>query len=202
MEFNQIYKIAGLSVFGSWFVFAVVWIFLYIKSTLGRRRENIKIRKRDPKSIIGIILQAIAFFIIFSVHRDPGYVMQDPGILFLVFTILSIVIAPLSVIFAIYAVLTLGHQWSFAARLINDHKLITNGPYRVVRHPIYFTFSGLFISTALVITPPAALLIATILFIWGSIQRIHSEEILLLEEFGDEYLEYRNRVSMFIPFIY
>lgn len=202
MEFNQIFRIAGLSVFGSWFVFAIVWIFLYVKYTRGRRKRKVTIHKRDPKSMIGIILQAIAFFIIFSVHRDIGSAFQYPGILFFTLTILAIIIAPLSVIFAVYAVLTLGHQWSFTARLIDDHKLITSGPYRVVRHPIYFTFYGLFISTAFVITLPAALLIATILFTWGTIQRIYSEEGLLLEKFGDEYLEYRKKVRMFIPFIY
>lgn len=202
MEFNQIFRIAGLSVFISWFIFSVVWIFLYIKYARGKRKKNIKVQKRDPKSMIGIILQAIAFFIIFSVHRDIGYTLQYPGILFLILTLLAIVIAPLSVIFAIYAVLSLGHQWSFAARLIDNHKLITRGPYGIVRHPIYFTFFGLFISTAFVITPPASLLIATILFSWGTIQRIHSEENLLLEEFGEDYLEYRKKVRMFIPFIY
>jgi len=152
--------------------------------------------------MFGIILQAIAFFIIFSIHRDIGYSLQYPGILFFTLTLLAIVIAPLSVIFAVNAVLTLGHQWSFAATLIDNHKLITHGPYRLVRHPIYFTFFGLFIATACVITPPAALLIATILFIWGTVQRIYTEEGLLLEQFGEEYLEYREKVKMFIPFIY
>ena len=202
MEFSQIYRISGFSVFGSWFIFAVVWIFLYINHAKKRRKEHIRIRKREPKSMFGIILQAIAFFIIFSIHRDIGYSLQYPGILFFMLTLLAIVIAPLSVIFAVYAVLTLGQQWSFAARLIDNHKLITHGPYRLVRHPIYFTFFGLFVSTAFVITPPAALLIATILFIWGTVQRIYTEEGLLLEHFGEEYLDYRDKVKMFIPFIY
>ena len=202
MKFDLILRIAIYSLSLSWFVFSVVWIYLYIKYARARRRKNISIQKRDLKSIIGIILQAMAFFIIFSIHSDIGYSLQYPGILIYLFTVLTIFIAPVSVIFAVYAVITLGHQWSFGARLINNHKLITHGPYKVVRHPIYFTFFGLFISTAFVITRPAAMLIATMLFTWGTIQRIHSEESLLLEQFGEEYLEYRKRVRMFIPFIY
>ena len=202
MEFSLIYRMAGLSVFGSWFVFAVVWIFLFIKYARGRRKQSIKTRIRDPKSMIGIVLQAIGFFIIFSVHRDLSYSLQFPGILFYSLTLLAILMAPLSVVFAVYAVLTLGHQWSFAARLIDNHKLITGGPYRVVRHPIYFTFFGLFLSTAFVITPALSLVTATVLFITGTNMRIRAEEGLLLEQFGDEYREYRKKVRMFIPFIY
>lgn len=31
----------------------------------------------------------------------------------------------------------LGVQWSLEARVLSDHDLVTSGPYRYVRHPIY-----------------------------------------------------------------
>jgi protein-S-isoprenylcysteine O-methyltransferase Ste14 len=43
----------------------------------------------------------------------------------------------------ISAVRALEKEWSVTARLVEDHKLATHGPYRLVRHPIYTGIMGL-----------------------------------------------------------
>jgi protein-S-isoprenylcysteine O-methyltransferase Ste14 len=45
------------------------------------------------------------------------------------------------------AVCALGKQWSIAARVVEGHELITDGPYRIVRHPIYAGMLGLLVAT-------------------------------------------------------
>ena len=57
------------------------------------------------------------------------------------------------------AVRTLGKQWALAARVVEDHALITNGPYRIVRHPIYSGMFMMMIATGLVIGRPETLAI-------------------------------------------
>lgn len=96
-------------------------------------------------------------------------------------------------------------QWSlgknFAATLHvrEGHTLVTTGPYRWVRHPMYtliFVFGiGLLLLTAnwLVGGP---MLVASALIIF---QRLSKEEALMIEQFGDEYRRYMQRTGRFLP---
>ena len=47
------------------------------------------------------------------------------------------------------AIKELGKQWSFQARLIEDHKLVTSGVYQIVRHPIYAAMLGKLLATGI-----------------------------------------------------
>jgi protein-S-isoprenylcysteine O-methyltransferase Ste14 len=79
-----------------------------------------------------------------------------------------------------------------------QHTLITNGPYRWVRHPFYtvtsLTFAGFVLLTA---TWSAALALALFwLYLW---RRTPLEEAKLVERFGDEYRAYMARTGRFLP---
>jgi protein-S-isoprenylcysteine O-methyltransferase Ste14 len=50
-------------------------------------------------------------------------------------------------LFGVWAVRTLGRQWSLVARLADQHELITTGPYAAVRDPIYTALFGLLLAT-------------------------------------------------------
>jgi protein-S-isoprenylcysteine O-methyltransferase len=43
----------------------------------------------------------------------------------------------LGIILRVWAVLTLGKHFRTSVRILEDHKLVTSGPYRVLRHPSY-----------------------------------------------------------------
>jgi len=89
-------------------------------------------------------------------------------------------------------------QWSIALELQNDHKLITTGPYKSVRHPMYL---GIFLYTIGMILISSDLLV--FLFfgfsIWVNYQRIPSEEQMMIEEFGDDYREYMKQTGKLFP---
>lgn len=78
-----------------------------------------------------------------------------------------------------------------------NHKLVTWGPYRYVRHPSYLgyflMFAGLFLLW------PSALTVLPWVAVPGYVGASRDEEKLLVQHFGDEYEEYRNRVGQFIP---
>jgi protein-S-isoprenylcysteine O-methyltransferase Ste14 len=97
------------------------------------------------------------------------------------------------------ALRTLGKQWSLAARLLDAHELITSGPYRWVRHPIYTGLGCLLFGTALVAAPWPGLLVALAVYAVGSMLRIRSEERLLRAAFGPAYEEYARRVPALVP---
>ena len=97
---------------------------------------------------------------------------------------------------------TLGKQWTYAARVIKGHQLITQGPYKLVRNPIYLGMFGLMLSTCFVYSRWWSGLGAIVLFLIGNHVRISTEERLLRETFGDQFDEYARRVPAFIPQIW
>jgi protein-S-isoprenylcysteine O-methyltransferase Ste14 len=94
---------------------------------------------------------------------------------------------------------TLGNSWSDTPRMMKAQTLITSGPYRTIRHPIYTAFililgSILFISSNWLIGLCWAGM--TILEV---VSRIGFEESLMIEYFGDQYLDYMKKTGRLLP---
>jgi len=136
----------------SWFAFAAA--FLFRKKPPGAPEQ-----KRDRSSLFGIILQGVAYALIWMVRRpmfSPIAPFNKP--LEVVLALFTTALAIGSVWLIMAAVRVLGKQWSFAARVVEGHRLVTEGPYRLVRHPIYTGMFGMLVSTALAISHWIALL--------------------------------------------
>jgi protein-S-isoprenylcysteine O-methyltransferase Ste14 len=97
---------------------------------------------------------------------------------------------------------TLGDNWSPVLEIRREHTLITTGPYKRVRHPMYSDMMLWLVSFALVTANWFyALTISTGLAILFSI-RIPDEEKLMTERFGEQYRAYMKRTKRLIPFIF
>ena len=78
-------------------------------------------------------------------------------------------------------------------------KFVTQGSYRYSRNPMVFGMNALYIAFSLFLNSVSALLFC-LLFLFAIILYIKKfEEKRLLKDFGDEYLEYKKRVSMILP---
>ncbi len=96
---------------------------------------------------------------------------------------------------------TLKKYYSPFIKISEDHKLITHGIYKYVRHPAYL--GSLFISFGIpLIFSSVYGILAMSLFIPPTLYRIKIEEQMLIETFGNEYLEYCKKVRKLIPYIY
>ena len=181
------FVIVGFVVFGA--------IFL-----LRAKRSRDKTRKADPRSIIAIFIQALAFAIAWTIVRKPftPFLPIDWRAQYFVVAIIVLVVLA-SLIFVTAAVRTLGKQWSLQARVLEHHELIRRGPYRIVRHPIYTGMFGMLIASTLAHGHWLGLVIASLVYYLGTVMRIRSEEKLLREQFGSEYEEYARGVPAFIP---
>jgi protein-S-isoprenylcysteine O-methyltransferase Ste14 len=93
----------------------------------------------------------------------------------------------------------LGKQWSLQARITQDHDLITTGPYRFVRHPIYTAMLGLLLATGLAFSRPVWLGAGLLTFLAGTALRIRVEERLLRATFGETYDAYARQVPAVVP---
>jgi len=164
------------------------------------KRSRDKTRKADPRSIIGIFIQAFAFAIAWMIMRKPftPFLPIDWRAQYLVVAIIVLVVLA-SLIFVTAAVRMLGKQWSLQARVLEHHELVRRGPYRIVRHPIYTGMFGMLIASSLAHGHWLGLIIASIVYYLGTVMRVHSEEKLLREQFGSQYEEYAREVPAFIP---
>ena len=93
----------------------------------------------------------------------------------------------------------LGDNWSVTLEIDAQHRLVTRGVYRCVRHPMYTSFfvSGLGQALLLAnwIAGPAALVAVAVLVI----VRVPNEEAMMIGQFGDEYREYMRRTGGIVP---
>lgn len=76
--------------------------------------------------------------------------------------------------------------------------LVTHGPYRWIRHPLY-SFGSLFVLGANVATANGLLLGGAILFSPLLAARTGREEERLIAHFGDDYRDYARRTGRFVP---
>lgn len=114
---------------------------------------------------------------------------------------LSILFFFLAAVFSWTGTRALGRQWRFDAGLTADHQLITSGPYRVVRHPIYASMLCLLCAIAFLFTPWWLFLPSLFFFVLGTEIRVRIEERLLAAQFGEQFFDFQRRVSAYVPFI-
>jgi protein-S-isoprenylcysteine O-methyltransferase Ste14 len=94
---------------------------------------------------------------------------------------------------------SLGRNFSGNLHILSDHKLVTFGPYRWVRHPMYTVFYMLVIAFFLL----SANALIGVFWIGGLtivvLSRLNHEEQVMIETFGDEYRAYMSRTGRLLP---
>jgi protein-S-isoprenylcysteine O-methyltransferase Ste14 len=95
----------------------------------------------------------------------------------------------------------LGPAWSFAPKVDQRTGLVTTGPYRLVRHPIYLGLALLALGEALAFGSWPALMIVLSGIVPTFAWRARAEETLLSRIFGERYTSYRQRTRMIIPYL-
>jgi protein-S-isoprenylcysteine O-methyltransferase len=115
--------------------------------------------------------------------------------------ILGILICLLGMLFAVWARRTLGLNWSAnPIELKENHELVSSGPYRLVRNPIYtgvmFALLGTFIGEG-----QLRVFLLFVLIAIGMIVRTRIEGKLMAQQFPESYPEYKKKVKSLIPWI-
>jgi len=119
-----------------------------------------------------------------------------------IFGIIGVALTAISVLFAIWARFSLGRNWSGnTATVKQDHALITSGPYRLVRHPIYTGFIFGMLGTALTIGTTTAYL-GVVLFCVAAAIRMQIEEKVMETKFPKDYPAYKKTSKRIVPWVY
>ena len=93
----------------------------------------------------------------------------------------------------------LGRNWSISLQIRNEHRLVTTGIYRLIRHPMYSSFFLLAIAQLMLL--PNWFAGATGLIGIGLLYafRVRQEERMMVERFGAEYRDYMAHTWRLIP---
>jgi protein-S-isoprenylcysteine O-methyltransferase Ste14 len=100
----------------------------------------------------------------------------------------------------LWARVTLGRNWSGGVVLKEDHELVTSGPYRFVRHPIYSGLLLLLLGWAVWRGRTVGFVGLAVLLVLFWI-KARAEEQLMIQHFGDAYRSYKARVKALIPYV-
>jgi protein-S-isoprenylcysteine O-methyltransferase Ste14 len=180
------------------FICGIGYLLLPFQYDLGKR-EGDKQKQVTRQSIVPLVTRIIWLCIfILSPFSDRHNFLE---INILLIRIMGVMIYIAGFSWVIWSFLTLGKQHSGEVTVQKGHKLITKGPYKWVRNPMYLGLIlfplgiGLVFGSWIGITLPILLVF---LFIW----RIRDEEELMGKEFGDEWQKYSKHSWRLIPFIY
>ena len=117
-----------------------------------------------------------------------------PGNIFLKILLL------ISLVFGLWSMAMMKFKFNIFPELIPGSKLITSGPYRYIRHPMYTAVLAITFIWLIDEFTPFRLTVWMVLLI-DLVMKFKHEEKILLERY-DNYREYKNRTKKLIPFIY
>jgi len=117
------------------------------------------------------------------------------------FLYIGIGLMAVGIAFRQWAILVLGRFFSTTVRIVSDQKLVTRGPYHVVRHPSYTGALLILLGLGLGSRTWAGTMIILALFGLAYNYRINVEEKALKAELGQAYTDYAKKTKRLIPFV-
>jgi len=181
-----------------WLIFLVYWIANW-RSVKPAQETAWKAPNFRWTELWIIILIILVTHFVFPKHSLHFLTISSNSPLIL--QIIGIVLTILGLIIAIFARKTLADNWSSDVELKKDHKLITNGVYRYIRHPIYTGIICMGLGAIIVDQSIIVVLFYVCMAIF-LIYKMKKEETLLLKHFPKEYQEYMKKTKALIPYIY
>lgn len=178
-----------------WIGFLVLWTAAALVQKRTLRKEPISSR------LLQLCLCGVAYMLLASPWLNFGLLAAPfvPGNIF--FSLLGLSLTILGFAFAIWARVFLGGNWSSAVTIKADHELVRNGPYALVRHPIYSGTLLALLGTSIVFHAMRGLLAFGVAFLALRIKS-RREEVFMMQEFGAEYVGYMKTVKALIPFVW
>ena len=111
---------------------------------------------------------------------------------------LGVVIGVLCILGIYWLFSSIGSGITLTSATRKEHRLVTSGPYRWVRHPLYTVGSSLFIAFGMMADNWFIAALGLLAFV-AMASRTPKEEANLIAKFGDEYREYMRQTGRFFP---
>ena len=179
-----------LLVLGLWAVFYTYWL---ISAAQAKR----SVKKSRGCATVRVLAIVIIVLLLRSSREFRQAVTRIPSS---PLPVLGLVFCALGLGLAVWARRHIGRNWGMPMSLKEDPELVTSGPYRYIRHPIY---SGILLGM-LASSLAGGLIWLLLAVVFGTIFAIaaRAEERLMLQQFPEQYAQYRARTKAMIPFIW
>ena len=190
----QLYSLAFKIICGCWLVFVATWVIAAMSTKRTVYRETPAQRMRYWAWLL------IAYLLMMYGPRFPYPLNLRIVPHVAPAAITAAILCVIGLAFAVWARVTLGRNWSGIVTLKEGHELVERGPYRFVRHPIYTGILAMFFATALALGHLSGFAATVLMFVSFWI-KLRDEETLMLQQFPEQYADYRQRVKRIIPFL-
>jgi protein-S-isoprenylcysteine O-methyltransferase Ste14 len=168
-----------------WVLFWIYWLI----SAAGAKQGSRTRRSRPP----GLLIAVLAI-VLLRVFRAGSLAVDDP-----VLEAVGAVLFLAGLVLAVWARIYLGRNWGMPMTQKDEPELVTSGPYRFVRHPIYSGILLAVLGTSLATNLywAIALIVIGAYFVYSA----RVEERLMSSSFPTVYPSYRAKTKMLIPFV-
>ncbi|WP_422122545.1 methyltransferase family protein [Planococcus sp. X10-3] len=174
---------------------ALLWVCEFILFRNRGTGEEDAVEKRSFLLIFGALSGTIAVAAILGEMRSFEPVnswLKATGVLFFAG----------GVVLRYWGILHLKSQFTRHVTVRQGDGIVSTGPYRKLRHPLYTGLLLIAIGMALFFQSLVAAIFGGVLVGWALAKRMDGEEALLLAEFGEEYREWMEKRARLIPFLY
>ena len=169
----------------AWLVFWIYWI-----ASASSSKQSVPSGWRTR--LTGV--SAVGVFLIAGVLRGGSLAVHS-----VILAAIGALLFACGIVLAVWARLHLGRNWGMPMTQRAEPELVTSGPYRFVRHPIYSGLLTAVLGTALVDNLLGLIVVAVLVayfYYSGTV-----EERNLAATFPQAYPEYKSRTKMLIPFL-
>lgn len=170
-----------------WLAFGVVWVVAALGAKAGRA---------TPRRYFGIRLAiAVVVVALLRTHVLHGRATHSP-----VLAVTGVVLFGLGLAVAVWARAHLGRNWGTPMSQKQQPELVTTGPYRWIRNPIYSGIVLAMVGTAIAVNVLLLVVVALVTgyFVYSAVV----EERFLSATFSEQYAAYKQATKMLIPFVF
>jgi protein-S-isoprenylcysteine O-methyltransferase Ste14 len=173
-------------------------LFENLMSLRQRRKSNVT-NSGDKGSLWLLYISiSVGYFLSFSIGATKiGRIYHWD-----VFFVIGMVLIAVGLIIRILSILTLKQYFTYSVVQVENHKLIETGLYKSIRHPGYLGQLIIFLGISISLSNWLSIVLMMIPITIGYLYRIITEEKFMLEQMGENYLNYKHRTKRLIPKIY
>jgi protein-S-isoprenylcysteine O-methyltransferase Ste14 len=179
------------------FVTAALWVVAEVRQSTVRR-TGARVADRGSRSvlrvatIVGIVLASV------GARAAPGLAIGAPATV----AWCGLVLMWCGIGLRLWCFRTLGRYFTFTVQTSGDQPVITQGPYRVIRHPSYAGIMLAVLGIGLLSGNWLSLAALVVSVAIGVVYRIDVEDRALLSDLGDDYREYAATHKRLVPYVW
>ncbi len=192
MSGSQWHTLAVVVIAVCWGIWALVWVGGALYNA--RRGPQARTRRR-PLGAVSLLAAALA---VLALRMLPAHDWRSVTLDIAAVRIVGMSVLVVGTVFTLWARVALGTMWSASVVVKERHRLRTDGPYGITRHPIYTGMLAMLVGSALADGLGRWLVVVAVVCVVLA-AKIRDEERLLSETFPHDYARYRRRVPLLVP---